>query len=121
MRTTEGFKQNEAFVIVNENNCVVDVNTFLNKRRKSYLYSQRDCPPNNESVFQTIEQAQRAAAKSKRPCSVKQLKFDSEDVSGMYSGEGANILSFDFVGERIWIESRDGAKYGYDYRTITMN
>ena len=116
-----GFLKNECFVIVNSRNCVVDYTTFKNSRRKSYFYSNRDNPPNSESQFETLKDAVNALSKCTREGTVKKLIFDNEDFSSSYNGEGANILGYDFLNERIWIQSKtDEKKYGYDYRYMNL-
>jgi len=115
-----GFKNNECFVIVNDNGHIVDINTFKNNRRKSYFYSRSLSSPNTESQFETIEEAENVLSKCKREGSIKKLKFENEDVSKEYNNEGANILGFDFINEKIWIESKDKSKYGYDYRNVII-
>lgn len=115
-----GFKENKCWVILNDRGCVVDVPTFKNNRRKSYFYSQRDNAPNEQSQFETKDMALKTLSKCKRQGRVALLKFDNADVSDCYDGQGANILGFDFINEKIWIESKDQSKYGYDYRSISL-
>lgn len=114
------FLKNECYVIVNQNNNIVDFTTFKNNRRKSYLYSISDTIPNDASHFETKEKAEKALSKCKRSGSVKKIIFENTDISNCYNGEGANLLKYDFVNEKIWIQSKDGSKYGYDYRKICM-
>ena len=116
----KGLKTNECFVIVNEKNCIVDYLTFKNNRRKSYWYSPSTSVPNQESQFITRDQAILALSKCKRIGFVKKLTFIDTDVSMCYGGGGANILGYDFLNEKIWIESPDKSKYGYDYRNICL-
>lgn len=115
-----GFSKNECWVIVNEKNCIVDYKTFKNNRRKSYFYSSNDTVPNEESQFKTKKEAENALKKCKRIGSVCMLKFENEDVSNCYNGDGAKILGYDFLNERIWIQSKDKSKYGYDYRSLIL-
>jgi hypothetical protein len=67
-----------------------------------------------------MEEAQKVASKSKREYIIKRVEFSNIDVSKCYNGEGANIIGFDFMNSRIWIESKDKSKYGYDYRYIAI-
>jgi hypothetical protein len=115
-----GYDKNECWVIVNEKGYIVDYPTFKNNRRHSYYYSNRDSVPNLESQFKTRQEAEAALLKCKRPGSVRKLMFENTDVSSCYNGDGAIILGYDFVNERIWINSKDGTKYGYDYRYIKL-
>jgi hypothetical protein len=115
-----GFKKNECYVIVNEKNCIVDYPTFKNNRRKSYFYSHSDSIPGTESQFRSKNEAEKALSKCKRTGYIKKVVFENADVSDCYNGNGANVLGYDFVNERIWIESKDGSKYGYDYRSIIL-
>jgi hypothetical protein len=111
------FKKNVGFTIVDKYNNSVDIKTFTSKTRKSYYYST------NSSLFncyETIEEAQKVVSKSKRDCTIKKVEFNNIDVSKCYNGEGANIIGFDFMSSKIWIESKDKSKYGYDYRYIEV-
>jgi hypothetical protein len=115
-----GFKKNQCFVIVDKNNQCVDLKTFTNKRRRSYYFSSTDNPPNRDSQFETHEEALIALSKCQRQADIAQLKFNDEFVGNCYNGEGADVLGFDFVNGRIWIQSKDGSKHGYDYRSTSF-
>ncbi len=111
------FKNNVGFTITDKQHNSVDIKTFISKTRKSYYYS------NNSSLancYETMEEAQKVASKSKREYIIKRVEFSNIDVSKCYNGEGANIIGFDFMNSRIWIESKDKSKYGYDYRYIAI-
>jgi len=115
-----GFVKNECFVIVNSENKIVEYKSFKSRTNRRYYFSNGINVPSLESQFETLIDANIALSKCKRIGEVKKLVFENEDVSSMYKGEGANILGFDFANQRIWIESKDKSKYGYDYRSLTL-
>lgn len=115
-----GFVKNECFVIVDGQGKIVDYNSFKSRTNRRYFYSNGLSVPSLESQFEGILDANIALSKCKRIGEVKKLVFENEDVSTMYKGEGANILGFDFANQRIWIESKDKTKYGYDYRSLRL-
>lgn len=117
------YQKNEAFVIVDRCDHIVNFPSFKDKRRRSYMYSTDNTPPNEKSCFRTFAEAHKAFLKSvcHRFGGIKKITFENTDVSQMYNGEGANILGYDFIGGRIWIQSKDGSKYGYDYRDILLD
>lgn len=113
----KGFKQNLAFTIVDKNCNSVDVKTFTSKRNKSYLFSRSRLA----NCFETITEAEKIAKKSIRQFEIKKVVFEDIDVSKMYNNEGANIIGFDFINERLLIENKDKTKHGYDYRSLKFN
>jgi len=112
----KGFKQNLAFTIVDKNQNSVDVKSFISKRNKGYLFSRSGLA----NCFETFAEAEKIAKKSIREFEIKEVIFTNIDVSNMYNGEGANIIGFDFLNERLLIENQLKTKYGYDYRNLTF-
>lgn len=118
LENNRGYKQNECWVIADKKGNIVDFLSFKNNRRKNYFVLYSVYAANPESQFETKESAEIALSKCKRIGQVKKIVFDNVDVTDCYDGNGADILGYDFVNGKIWIRSKDGSKYGYDYRSI---
>lgn len=115
--------KNECYVILNENGNIVNFPTFKDKRRNGYFYSHNLDVPNNKSLFVTMDKAKKALDKCfrKNKATIAKLSFIDIDVEKMYDGTGAIITGYDFVNGKLWIESKDKKKYGYDYRLVSIN